>query len=505
MFSNIISSSKTKQNKTILNYLEFSKNKEKYKNNIFTTDFNNKITPSLATSSSPSTSSPAPATSFNNTFDLNLNNNFANKINSGILSGINTYIYDSFLEEPALLKDNSFVKNDSTNDSTNESTSSSDLNNLFNVNFNNKSVGEHFASYKLKNSFFTLQNETIRSFDIQRVFNRNIRVINNVYQEKYSGKFTSSFFNDNIFQINHNDIHHDINSSVNVTGFGDFIRGCYFLLDFCSRFEFIPNVLINHPISYFLKKNTSFNLNWLSLFGKIKMLHNNNFYQSVLDSNNNIVGVKTDVIGVMADFVDYLSSDSVPVLQGNSNAYMYSICFPIEQNITQSHREFMQNLLEPNDVIKGLVWETINSLGFSLYKYSVIHVRSGDSHLKSGEKLFHIGNFYKLADAVAEYLAEDKKNHPLEERNYLIIADNNEIKVLLMERFPFLKCILKPVTHLGEGIVLEREKVQNTLVDFYLLSFANYISAYTFYEHGSGFSKWAAVTFNVPYYCRFIR
>ena len=63
---------------------------------------------------------------------------------------------------------------------------------------------------------------------------------------------------------------------------------------------------------------------------------------------------------------------------------------------------------------------------------------------------------------------------------------------------------MKPITHFGEGVVLEEEKVKNTLLDFYLLSLASAILSYSHYEHGSGFSYWCAKTFDIPYTCKYI-
>ena len=55
-----------------------------------------------------------------------------------------------------------------------------------------------------------------------------------------------------------------------------------------------------------------------------------------------------------------------------------------------------------------------------------------------------------------------------------------------------------------EFIVLEEEKVKNTIIDFYLLSLSNSINSYSSYEHGSGFSYWCAKTYDIPYSCKYI-
>jgi hypothetical protein len=71
---------------------------------------------------------------------------------------------------------------------------------------------------------------SIDVFDINDVYKRNIKCLCNVYQEKYK-------------------------NNINATGFGDFIRGCYFLLDFCDRFHITLQILINHPVNIFLNTN----------------------------------------------------------------------------------------------------------------------------------------------------------------------------------------------------------------------------------------------------------
>ena len=62
-----------------------------------------------------------------------------------------------------------------------------------------------------------------------------------------------------------------------------------------------------------------------------------------------------------------------------------------------------------------------------------------------------------------------------------------------------------PITHFGEGVILEEEKVKNTLIDFYLLSQSKSIFSYSAYQHGSGFSYWCAKTFNIPYVCKYVQ
>jgi hypothetical protein len=82
-----------------------------------------------------------------------------------------------------------------------------------NMNFTNEQPNKH---------------NDIDKFDINDVYNRNIRCLCNVYQQKYK-------------------------NDINATGFGDFIRGCYFLFDFCDKFNIKLQIFINHSLNTFLK------------------------------------------------------------------------------------------------------------------------------------------------------------------------------------------------------------------------------------------------------------
>ena len=103
-----------------------------------------------------------------------------------------------------------------------------------------------------------------------------------------------------------------------------------------------------------------------------------------------------------------------------------------------------------------------------------------------------------------ENLKNDLSQYYNSSKHYLILADNNSIKQYIIEHFPFVKTFFKDITHFGEGVSLQKEKVKNTLLDFYLMTYAKKINCYSCYQHGSGFSKWCAITYNIPYIHKFI-
>ena len=86
----------------------------------------------------------------------------------------------------------------------------------------------------------------------------------------------------------------------------------------------------------------------------------------------------------------------------------------------------------------------------------------------------------------------------------LLVSDNMIIKNILTRKYPHIKTHFNEITHTGEGIQLDTNKLKNTMLDFYLLSRAKNVHAFSVYKHGSGFSKWAAETYSIPYICRFL-
>ena len=87
----------------------------------------------------------------------------------------------------------------------------------------------------------------------------------------------------------------------------------------------------------------------------------------------------------------------------------------------------------------------------------------------------------------------------------LLISDNTIVKNIIVKKYPFIKTHFNEITHTGEGVKIETRALQNTMLDFYLFSLAAKILAFSVYSHGTGFSRWVAETYSVPYVCRLLR
>ena len=304
-------------------------------------------------------------------------------------------------------------------------------------------------------------------YNINKMREKGICVLNNVYQSKYN------------YGISH------------CTGLGDFIRGCYFILEFCDKHGFKPKIVFNNCISNFLSIKTRKLELIENVLTSIDFFKANNI-SSYNIQNGVILEPIKDNVNIMADFVDYMSKSPVYY----SNVFMFCNSFPMADDIPEKNKEYMRNILEPTPEMKQHVYDTLGGLDLFIKEYIVIHVRSGDTYLKNESSVFGMKYIEKLVGAIRLDIRVGK---------YLIIADNNSIKIALKNIFPDFKILLKEITHFGEGIVLEEEKVRNSLVDFYLFSYSSAIFSYSCYEHGSGFSSWCAKTYDIPYMCRLVK
>ena len=104
-----------------------------------------------------------------------------------------------------------------------------------------------------------------------------------------------------------------------VTGFGDFIRGCFYMLYVCQLCNLNYNIVINHPVSRFLKNNERL-VYPDQLLSSIRRCKKNNCEDPQPDQFRRIQPIFNEQIN--SDFVSYLCND-VPVIQ--NAAFIYNI------------------------------------------------------------------------------------------------------------------------------------------------------------------------------------
>jgi hypothetical protein len=279
--------------------------------------------------------------------------------------------------------------------------------------------------------------------------NKNVKKIINIFQKKY------------------------VNAKGN--GFGDFLRGSFFLLQFCSYLKLDFDVdYQNHIISEFFYKKDD--------------IMKENCYD--IDYNNimSMIGVPIRLnIENYNKFIDFLN------LCNNENYYLYSNSKELLP-ITDDQINIIKNKFLPNELLEKSINKTFENLELIENQFKVIHLRIGDKFIISNET---DNNLFKM---IEEILA-DKINTDCK---YLILSDSNELKNYLKDKFSNLIIISNEIIHTGEeiqNITIEDEYIstKNTLVEFFIMSKSNFIYCISVYGHGSGFSEYCSVLFNIKY------
>jgi len=324
-------------------------------------------------------------------------------------------------------------------------------NNQNNIKINENHINKNIISNYTINNFTNDKNNKIID---NLTFNKIIKKINNVYKQNYNNKF--------------------------VTGFGDFIRGCYFILEFSQKYDVSYNITILHPINNYLKNKTNTIPDYIS---------KNIEYCEYINYSNDINCIyNSNTTNLYKKLFEYFNKQQIY----DENIFIYTVCYPTIQ-IIEENKNYIRNLIEPNDELKLIIENYLKNINLIKKKFKIIHIRSGDNFLNNNEK--YLKNDYKL-----KIITEISKIIRIKS-NFLLIADNILVKKLILAKFPFIKMYFNEITHLGENSKLNDDNIKNTLIDFYIMSYSNSIFSISSYDHGSGFSRWCAVTYDIPYNC----
>jgi len=170
------------------------------------------------------------------------------------------------------------------------------------------------------------------------------------------------------------------------------------------------------------------------------------------------------------------------------NVFINTYLYP-QNEVPQKHKERMRSILEPIPKLVTQVNNVLTNLNLEKNRFNVIHIRSGDKYLIENSAIDPI--FIKKLANVLYFLNNNE--------TYLLLTDSYKLKYVLMKLFPRLKMFFNEITHFGEGVELNNEKVKNTLIDFYVMASSKKIYSFSVYDHGTGFSRWCAETYNIPY------
>lgn len=271
-----------------------------------------------------------------------------------------------------------------------------------------------------------------------------------------------------------------------VTGLGDFIRSCYFMNQFSEKYNIKVSFYINeHPIKKYLHNFQDMESINKNISISIPFFKPTNY---IFINDNNVIKYKYKNID--EELINYLNS--LQVYDGN--IYLYLVNHPDEEYITTNSKEKIANILKPTDYLNNKITYAMDCLKLNKGKFKVIHIRTEDEYLNNNKVLNDRVNYIinKLKSIIFKL-----------DYDTFLITNNNHIKTILINLIPKIKTVFNDITHIADKNTNE-EKLINTLKDFYIMSNSNYIYSFSVYTHGSGFSKWCATTYNIPYICYYL-
>jgi hypothetical protein len=296
---------------------------------------------------------------------------------------------------------------------------------------------------------------------------------------------------DNIIEYSKNSLQH-VKKIVNVfqpyykhkkgTGLGDFIRGSYFLYQFCKIANKQCEINMKYHLISSMLENTFPDIA-PKIQQSIEMCTILNYNINIRDKAN----IKY-YISFLQSIYSYLSNCYVDDQQ---TMYVYVSPFPLFI-VDDNERLFIKKSFTPLYIIDNMVSSMLEEHQLEAHTYHIIHIRCGDHHLIHNNAID--SKFFSS-------LISTIKNHINNQQKYLLIADSDTLKKMILSKLPEIIVYNYTIAHTGEGIQQQTDGIIGTLIDYTFLSGACSILSLSAYDHGSGFSKWSAETHRIPYTC----
>uniref|UniRef100_A0A6C0B1L5 Uncharacterized protein n=1 Tax=viral metagenome TaxID=1070528 RepID=A0A6C0B1L5_9ZZZZ len=266
----------------------------------------------------------------------------------------------------------------------------------------------------------------------------------------------------NIYQPNY--------ANGNAPGFGDYLRGCFCLMQISAMLGLEFDIdLNNHPISQYIVENSNHD--------KAPINYDNIWrYQNI--------NYKTDANTFLREFIDYLNNVR------EETHYLFSSSFPVIVKLSPVGKKLMQTKIKPNKMMEQNIKLRMTKLAIRPKGYCTIHIRSGDTQLLGNNKIINGTFFSKIRVFLSSILNPANK--------YIILSDSNELKLLIKAEFPNCVAQVTEITHLGETGNHSDRAIMYTMLDFYIMASSNKIISISNYEWGSGFSQWCSAIYNIP-------
>ena len=270
-------------------------------------------------------------------------------------------------------------------------------------------------------------------------------------------------------------------------GFGDYLRGCFTMMqiidtlnEYCNTNVTFDMDLSNHPMSQvILTEGRNPAVNYAAL---------GNFHIDVLVVKKEESDIAFQhILGQTVDYMNKLRPQHEKGQLHNGTFYTFCCKFAIYNEFLPRHKELVKSKLIPTEAMASYIAGVKESMGICDGEYSVIHVRCGDESSFSHSFSRQIdGNFIeKVKKLIAANVPSGK---------HILITNNDTLRSAL--NIPSWN---PRICHTGQDSKQSFESIRDTMTDFFIMSKALSIVAFSPYHHGTGFSMECAKVYDIPY------
>lgn len=269
------------------------------------------------------------------------------------------------------------------------------------------------------------------------------------------------------------------------SGLGDYLRGCFTMLQILRLLKTYTGATVefdmdmrNHPMSKWLVTDAT-----LELPASYPALGNFHIDSLLVSQDENDIAFQH----VLREAVRYFNK--VP------DYIFFTHCCKehIFSEILDSEKALIRSRLQPTPAMEGYIDEALARLGV-VAGYEAIHVRLDDAicfpHARDHSNAQMTTKL--LADVVAAvYKVVDPR------LTYVLLSSSTEVKTALSAN-PNIRWIPTAICHISQNQSQTDEETRDTMLDFFLMSRATAIHAFTTYQR-TGFSLECSKVYGIPY------
>jgi len=249
-------------------------------------------------------------------------------------------------------------------------------------------------------------------------------------------------------------------------GLGDYLRGSLVLLSLSLKYDYIFKVDYNcNPFFEYIEKN--------DIYQAHEELVN-------LDTIELISPLKSDII--QTKLLNLFNTEE------NLSIITSSIFL---NDVTLDDITLFKDIFKPSIIIKNKINEFIEKYINKNKKIYLFHIRLGDSFLNDTEKI-DTSLFNDYTNSII------KKIEEIKEMNIILISDCINFKKHIKLTIPNIIVTDSNPIHMGDLKNYNSIDVENTVFEFFLMSYVNHIYSYNIYGSSSGFSNLISFLYNIP-------